>query len=137
MSLQDAFNNLTPIMLFVICILPMVATPIGFGIALLVRRLMPIVNILSTTIVAAYVVCVVILFVVLRRLFADNALNLYGAAVTSLIVAAGVVFVLVYAIRRKLVADESALRTAQQEEQAFAVFGEDVRARRKKLRRKP
>ena len=135
MDPRDTFNNLNPLALFGGCILPIIATPLGIVVAYIVRRVMPMANILVATILAGYVVTVVILFVVLRQLFPETALNLYGATTISLITAAGIIFFLVFFISRKLFTQGEALKATLKEEQTFSVFGEDVRDKSNKSRR--
>jgi Na+/alanine symporter len=127
MDTRDAFNNLNPIALFGGCILPIIATPLGIVVAYVVRRIMPIANILIATILAGYIITVVILFVVLRQLLPETVLNIFATATISLIAAAGIIFFLAFFIYRKLFAHETERKAALKEDQAFAVFGEDVR----------
>jgi hypothetical protein len=134
---EDAFNNLNLIMLFAGCVLPLVATPIGFGIAFVVRRTMPMVNILTATILASYIVSVVIVFALIRAISPDPVFNPYSAAFVSLMIAAGILFSLVYFIHRQLLAHAGELETKVKEEHTFSVMGEDVRDKRNNLRRKP
>jgi hypothetical protein len=129
MDPREAFANLNPIALFAGCILPMVAAPIGVGVALVVRRIMPLANILLATILAGYIVAVVILFVLLRRLFPETLINVYSAATVSLITAAGVMVFLAYSIHHKLFTKDLARKESEKKAETFAVFGEDVRAR--------
>jgi hypothetical protein len=136
MDPRDAFNELNPIALFAGCILPMVATPIGFLVTLLVRRIMPMVNILTVTIVAGYIVSVVVLFALIRQLLPETVLSLYGAGVVSLITAAGAMIFLAFFIHRKLFVGTAELNAAEKEAQTFAVFGEDVRDKSHRLRRR-
>ena len=135
MDTREAFNNLNPIALFAGCILPIVATPIGIGVAFIVRRMMPLANILIATILAGYIVCVVILFALLQRLLSDTIINIYGTATISLVAAAGIIFFLVFVVRRKLYTQKTVLEATLKEAQTFSVFGEDVRTKTNKLRR--
>lgn len=134
MNPEGVFDNLNPIMLFAGCVLPLVATPIGFGIALIVR---PMVNILTATILASYIVSVVIVFALIRAISPDPVFNPYSAAFVSLMIAAGIICSLVYSIHRKLFAHAGELEAKIKEEHTFSVMGEDVRDKRNNLRRKP
>lgn len=136
MDPRDAFNDLNPIALFAGCVLPIIATPIGVGVAFFVRRMMPMANILIATILAGYIVGVVILFALLRRLVADTVLNIYAAATISLITAAGIIFFLTFFVHRKLFAHEAEVKAVLKAEQTFSVFGEDVRDKPKHPRRR-
>jgi hypothetical protein len=136
MDVQSAFDNLNPIALFGGCIIPIIATPVGFFVALAVRRTAPLVNVLTTTILAAYIVSTVMLFVLLRRLIPETALSMPGAATISFVVSAGLVFFVTYAIHRRLFSQQAALKAAHREEQTFSVYGEDVRGKAKNQRRR-
>jgi hypothetical protein len=123
-------DNLKAFLLFYM-FLSAIATPIGFLVAILVRRMMPLANALLAAVVAGYVVSVVILFVILRALFRDDQLNMYAALAASMIVSAGIVFSLAYIIRRVIISRAPSLTAAEK----FAVFGEDLRAKPKSARR--
>jgi hypothetical protein len=105
-----------------------VAVPIGVLVALLVRRTMPLVNMITVGVFAGYTVGFVVLFAVLRRLFVEMAW--YNAASISLVVTAGIVFVISYFIKRSLYAEALSV------EQQFSVFGEDARDKPRNLRRR-
>lgn len=109
-----------------------VSIPIGIVVALIVRRIMPLVNLVAATLVAGYVVGVAVLFVILRRLFPESALGISGMFTISSVVAAGLVVVISYVLKRSLYAHEARLK----QEQSFAVFGEDARDKPKNLRRR-
>jgi hypothetical protein len=136
MDTRDAFENLNPIALFAGCILPIVATPIGIGLAFVVRRIMPMANILVATILAGYIVTVVILFTLLRHFFSETVLNIYAAGTISLVTAAGVIFFLVLVIYRKLFSEGKEQKASLKEEQTFAIFGEDIRDKSNNPRRR-
>jgi Na+/H+ antiporter NhaA len=91
---------------------------------------MPLANIIVVGIFAGYVVGFVVLFAILRRLFADIAW--YNAASISLVVTAGIVFTISYFIKRALYANAESLSAEHQ----FTVFGEDARDKPRNLRRR-
>jgi hypothetical protein len=137
MDVGQPFSELNPVILVAGCILPVIATPIGLVVAFLVRRFMPVVNVLMAAILAGYIVSVVILFTLIYRALPDSSFNLYGAALISLVLAAGIIVALVYIIQRRLFAQAAQLQAKVKEEHVFSVGGEDVRDKRKNLRRKP
>lgn len=107
-----------------------VAVPIGVVIAIMIRRTMPFANMITASILAGYIVGFVVLFALLRRLFAEMAW--YNAASVSLVITTTMVFVAIYFIKRALFAKAEALSA----EQKFTVFGEDARDKPKNLRRR-
>jgi ABC-type sugar transport system permease subunit len=127
----SSLNTTLTIVFFFMLFLGFIATPIGFVVALLVRRMMPLVNVLLAAIVAAYVVGVVVIFVILRALFTDERLNVYAALTGSVIASAGIVFAIAYIIHRIIISRAPSLTA----EEKFAVFGEDLRAKPKSARR--
>jgi ABC-type sugar transport system permease subunit len=129
---MDALQNLGPIMTFVYLGLPPLSLPIGFVIALIVRRMMPVFNLMLIAIMAGYSVIATIIFVIVQRLFFQDISGIAAAAAISLILAMVVILVIAYSIKRILFADEKRLK----EEQSFSVFGEDAREKPKNLRRR-
>lgn len=106
------------------------AVPIGAVVAIMVRRTMPLANMITAGIITGYMVGFVVLFAILRRWFTEMAW--YNAASISLVVTTGVVFMVIFFIRRALYARAEALSAEQQ----FTVFGEDSRDKPKNLRRR-
>lgn len=115
------------IVVFFLRILPII---IGFGVAIAVRRMMPMVNVLTVSIFAGYAVGFVVLAVILTRL--SPTLQWYDAASISLVITAGIVFFVAYLIRRTLYGREPTLKS----ELSFTVFDEDQRGKPKNLRRR-
>jgi hypothetical protein len=126
----DAINNLGPIALFVLVGMRIISIPVGFAIAVIVRRMLPAVNAITAALFAGYAVGFVVLFVAMMQLF--PTLAWYDSAAISLVVTAGIVFFAAYAIKRTLYARETELKR----DQAFRVFDEDQRQKPKNLRRR-
>ena len=123
-------QQLGPIIAFIIFGSLFVAVPIGLMVGLLVRHTRPIVTPLNVALLGGYIVIVVILFVVLRRV---AEFSLYTALAASVVISAGIIFAIALMLRRYL-------RTHTPDatiDQDFSVFGEDIRDKRKNLRKKP
>lgn len=126
----EAVNQLGPIALFVLIGMRIISIPVGFLIAVLVRRMLPAVNAITAAVFAGYAVGFVVLFVIMMQLF--PALAWYDSAAISLVVTAGIIFFIAYAIKRSLYAHETTLKR----DMAFSVFDEDQRQKPKNLRRR-
>jgi hypothetical protein len=122
--------NLGLIAFIVLVVLRILAIPVGFAIALAVRRMLPAVTLLRVTILASYLVTITILFALIERLL--PALAWYDAASASIIIGAGIVFFAAYTLKRTLYAQAPRLSR----EEAFVIFGEDARDKPKNLRRR-
>jgi hypothetical protein len=127
---EAAVDNLGIIVFVVLVVLRILAIPVGFAIALVVRRMLPAVSLLRVTILASYAITITVLFALIGRLM--PALAWYDAAAASIIIAAGIVFFAAYALKRLLYAQAPRLS----QEQAFVIFGEDARDKPKNLRRR-
>ncbi|MBZ0284621.1 MAG: hypothetical protein K8L97_28040 [Anaerolineae bacterium] len=126
----DAINQLGPIAVFVLVGMRIISIPVGFAIAVIVRRMLPAVNAITAALFAGYAVGFTVIFVVLLRILPELAW--YDCAAISLVVTAGLVFFVAYVIKRTLYAHEAELKR----DQAFTVFEEDQRGKPKNLRRR-
>jgi hypothetical protein len=118
-----------PIVLFALIGLRIISIPIGVGVFILIRRMMPAVTVTSVSIIAGYIVGVVVLFVLIRQVF---GLIWYDTASISLVITAGVVFYITYTIKRSLFKPSRSMEA----ETGFKVFGEDAKQKPKNLRRR-
>jgi hypothetical protein len=130
MTPEETFKNIGPVMLFVLIGLRFIAIPVGILVAVVVRRISPMVTSLIITVFAGYIVGFVVLFVVFHQVL---PLPWYDAASISLVLTAAIVFYISYVIKRSLFARAAELK----DEQAFKIFDEPVKGGpRKKHRRK-
>jgi hypothetical protein len=128
MTPQETFANL-PAVFLVLVAMRLIAIPFGIGVAIIVRRLSPMVTSVIVAIFAGYIVGFVVLFFILWQLV---GLPWYDAASISMVVSSAIVAYISYIVKKSLRAPS----VEQKEGQIFEIFGEPVKGSRKKRRRK-
>ena len=129
MTPEESFKNMGPIAIFIVIGLRIVAIPIGIGVAIIVRRISPMVTSIIAAIFAGYIVGFVILFYVIWQVI---HLHWYDAASISLVVTAAIVFYVSYVIKRRLFHNVDTIK----DDQVFNIFGEPVKGKPKIVRRR-
>ncbi|MBL8162348.1 MAG: hypothetical protein JNJ61_10220 [Anaerolineae bacterium] len=127
---SNSIELLPMLPLIVFCGLRVAGIIVGIGVAWVVRKMLPFVNAITAAIFAGYAVGFVVLFAALLRLFPE--MLWYDAATISLVVTAGIVFLISLLIKRTLYSQKDTLAR----DQGFAVFGEDRKARPKDLHKR-
>ncbi len=126
---MNNLDNLGPIMVFTLVGLRILAIPVGIVVFWLVRRMMPMVNVVTIAILVGAVMSFIALFGLLRRV-AWETVGLFDAAAIALVVTAALVLVITFSVKRYLV------QTAPPPDaEDFAVWGESARERPKNFRR--
>lgn len=127
---MDNLQNLGPIMVFALVGLRILAIPIGMAVFWLVRRMMPVVTLITVAIMAGFVIGFFVLLAVLR-VFAWETVGLYDAAAISLVVTSAVVLSIAYSVKRYITQTAPPPDTHD-----FGVWGESARQRPKNMRHK-